>query len=75
LLPADLAVLPCFRKPNPKYGNTTKLFEENNVKALAYKKAAILGGVEESDEGKSLEKGRELFEKKQEKKAEEKEEK
>lgn len=68
-------MLPCFRKPNPKYGNTTKLFEENNVKALAYKKAAILGGVEESDEGKSLEKGRELFEETQEKKAEEKEEK
>ncbi|KAH7078877.1 hypothetical protein BKA63DRAFT_253109 [Paraphoma chrysanthemicola] len=74
LLPPDLAVLPFYGKPNPKYGNTTKLFDENEVKTLAYRKAAIVGGVEEGEEGKVLEKGRELVEEKVKKKAEEKEE-
>ncbi|KAF2032267.1 hypothetical protein EK21DRAFT_110210 [Setomelanomma holmii] len=62
LLPADLAVLPYFGKPNPKYGNTTKLFDEGEVKTLAYRKAAIVGGVEEGDEVKLLERGKEVFE-------------
>lgn len=63
LLPGDLAVLPYFPKPNQKYGNTTKLFSESEVKGLAYRKAAVLGGVEEADEVVLLERGRELFEK------------
>jgi hypothetical protein len=62
LLPADLAVLSYFPKPNQKYGNTTKLFKESEVKDLAYKKAAVLGGVDEADE-EVLEKGKALFEK------------
>jgi hypothetical protein len=49
LLPADLAILPYFPKPNQKYGNTTKLFKESEVKTLAYRKAAVLGGVDEED--------------------------
>jgi hypothetical protein len=57
-----LAVLPYFPKPNPKYGNTTKLFKESEVKSLAYRKHAVIAGVEEDDEGALLEKGRELFE-------------
>ncbi|KAH7073409.1 hypothetical protein FB567DRAFT_199979 [Paraphoma chrysanthemicola] len=73
LLPADLAVLPYFAKPNPKYGNTTKLFDESEVKTLAWRKAAVVGGVEEGEEGKVLEKGRELVEGRVKKKAEEKE--
>jgi hypothetical protein len=66
LLPGDLAVLPYFPKPNQKYGNTTKLFSESEVKTLAYRKAAVLGGVdvEEGDEVAFLERGRELFEEK-----------
>ncbi|KAH7402769.1 hypothetical protein BKA66DRAFT_564670 [Pyrenochaeta sp. MPI-SDFR-AT-0127] len=65
LTPQDLAVLPYFPKPNPKYGNTTKLFEEGEVKALAYKKAAILEGVEESEDGALAQKGKAIFEKKE----------
>jgi hypothetical protein len=61
LLPADLAVLSYFPKPNQKYGNTTKLFKESEVKELAYRKAAVLGGVDEADE-EVLEKGKALFE-------------
>jgi hypothetical protein len=61
LLPADLAVLPHFPKPNQKYGNTTKLFKESEVKTLAYRKAAVLGDVDEED-GELLEKGKALFE-------------
>lgn len=63
LLPGDLAVLPYFPKPNPKYGNTTKLFKESEAKTLAYRKAAVLGGVDDGDEAAMLEKGKELFEK------------
>jgi hypothetical protein len=62
LLPADLAVLPYFPKPNPKYGNTTKLFKESEVKTLAYRKAAVLGDVDEADE-ELLEKRKALLEK------------
>ncbi|OAL05902.1 hypothetical protein IQ06DRAFT_373273 [Phaeosphaeriaceae sp. SRC1lsM3a] len=64
LVPGDLVVLPYFPKPNPKYGNTTKLFKESEVKTLAYRKAAVLGGVEDGDEAAMLEKGKELFEEK-----------
>lgn len=63
LTPADLGVLPYFPKPNPKYGNTTKLFQESEVKTLAYRKAAVLGGVGEGEDAEVLKKGRELFEK------------
>jgi hypothetical protein len=61
LVPADLVVLNFFPKPNPKYGNTTKLFNEDEVKELAYRKTAVLAGVEGKDE-EVLEKGKELFE-------------
>lgn len=62
LVPGDLAVLPYFPKPNPKYGNTTKLFKESEVKTLAYRKAAVLGGVADGDEAAMLEKGKKLLE-------------
>ena len=62
LTPGDLAVLPYFPKPNPKYGNTTKLFKESEVKTLAYRKAAVVGGVGEEDDAALLEKGRGLLE-------------
>ncbi|KAH7406106.1 hypothetical protein DE146DRAFT_433895 [Phaeosphaeria sp. MPI-PUGE-AT-0046c] len=62
LVPGDLAVLPYFPKPNPKYGNTTKLFKESEVKTLAYRKAAMQGGVEDGDEAAMLKKGKDLFE-------------
>jgi hypothetical protein len=56
-----LVVLNFFPKPNPKYGNTTKLFNEDEVKELAYRKTAVLAGVEGKDE-EVLEKGKKLFE-------------
>lgn len=65
LTPGDLAVLPYFPKPNPKYGNTTKLFKESEVKTLAYRKAAYLGGADEGDDEVVLKKGKELFEESQ----------
>lgn len=37
------------------------VFKQSDVEALAWRKAAVLGGVEE-DEGKLLEKGREMWE-------------
>jgi hypothetical protein len=61
LVPVDLAVLPYFPKPNQKYGQTAKLFKESEVKALAYRKAAVLEGVEEEDEVELLKKGEEIF--------------
>jgi hypothetical protein len=61
LVPADLVVLPHFPKPNQKYGQTAKLFKESEVKTLAYRKAAVLEGVEEEDEVALLKKGEELF--------------
>lgn len=62
LLPGDLACLPHFPKPNPKYGNTTKLFKRADVKTLAYSKAATINGVEEGENtDKFLEKGKELL--------------
>jgi hypothetical protein len=66
LTPQDLACLPHFPKKNPVYGKTMKLFKESEVKMLAYRKAAVLAGVEgdgEEDEEAFLEKGREIFEK------------
>ncbi|KAF1841606.1 uncharacterized protein K460DRAFT_253242, partial [Cucurbitaria berberidis CBS 394.84] len=63
LTPADLACLPFFAKKNPAYGNTIKLFSESEVQGLAWRKAAVLAGVEEGDdEVEFLEKGREAFE-------------
>jgi hypothetical protein len=64
LTPQDLACLPYFPKKNAAYGNTMKLFKESEVKLLAYRKTAVLAGVD--SEGKDdvglLEKGKELFE-------------
>lgn len=64
LVPADLVVLNFFPKPNPKYGNTTKLFNEDEVKELAWRKTAVLAGVEQvgGDDAELLEKGKTLFE-------------
>jgi hypothetical protein len=63
LAPADMVVLKYFPKPNPKYGNTTKLFDEDEVKELCWRKTAILAGVEQigKDEAELLEKGKTLF--------------
>lgn len=62
LLPGDLVCLPHFPKPNPKYGNTTKLFNRADVKTLAYRKAATVDGVEEGENTDDfLEKGKELL--------------
>ncbi|KAH6620268.1 hypothetical protein C7974DRAFT_229673 [Boeremia exigua] len=62
LLPADLACLPHFPKPNPKYGNTTKLFKKNDVQDLAYRKAAMVAGVDETATTEEiLSKGKELL--------------
>jgi hypothetical protein len=64
LTPRDLACLPYFPKKNPAYGNTMKIFKESVVKSLAYRKTAVLAGLE--DDGKDdeglLEKGQKLFE-------------
>ncbi|KAF2823482.1 hypothetical protein CC86DRAFT_372431 [Ophiobolus disseminans] len=62
LQPKELAVLAYFPKPNPKYNNTTKLFKEDQVQELAWRKAAWVGGVDEEDEEKLLAKGQELYE-------------
>lgn len=63
LTPGDLACLQHFPKPNPKYGNTTKLFNKDDVQKLAYRKAAVVGGIEEAgDTEKFLAKGEELLE-------------
>ncbi|KZM23278.1 uncharacterized protein EKO05_0004442 [Ascochyta rabiei] len=47
LTPSDLACLPHFPKPNSKYGNTTKLFNKEDVQKLAYRKAAVVASIEE----------------------------
>jgi hypothetical protein len=64
LTPQDLACLPYFPKKNAAYGNTMKLFKEGEVKLLAYRKTAVLAGVESDgkDDVGLLEKGKELFE-------------
>jgi hypothetical protein len=62
LVPADLAVLAYFPKPNPKYKNTTKLFKVSEVEELAWRKTAVLAGVEEDgDDAALLDKGKTLF--------------
>lgn len=65
LTPQDLAVLPYFPKANPKYRNTTKLFDEGEVKTLAYRKVAILEGVEESNDEELVKKGKKIFDEKE----------
>ena len=65
LTPQDLACLPYFPKPNHMYKNTTKLFEEGEVSSFAYRKQAVLAGVEEDDEVALLKRGKELFEEKE----------
>ncbi|KAJ8113577.1 hypothetical protein OPT61_g4329 [Boeremia exigua] len=62
LLPSDLACLPHFPKPNPKYGNTTKLFSKPEVRDLAYRKAATVAGIDDTmDTEEFLSKGKELL--------------
>jgi len=64
LTPQDLACLSFFPKKNPVYGKIMKLFEESEVKKLAYVKTAILAGVEDDgkDEGALVKEGRKIFE-------------
>ena len=71
LMPQDLACLPYFSKKNAAYGNTAKVFDESKVKLLAYRKAAILAGVDkelvdDDDNIALLNKGKEIFEEQQE---------
>jgi hypothetical protein len=47
LVPADLVVLSYFGKPNPKYKNTTKLFNVADVEELVGRKKKVLAGEEE----------------------------
>lgn len=62
LLPGDLVCLPYFPKPNPKYGNTTKLFNRAEVRNLAYRKAATIDGLEEGEDLEEfLSKGKDLL--------------
>lgn len=63
LTPGDLACLSHFPKPNPKYGNMTKLFSKEDVQKLGYRKAAVVAGiVEDKDLEGFLEKGKQLLE-------------
>lgn len=63
LTPGDLACLPHFPKPNPKYGNTTKLFDKDDVQKLAYRKAAVVEGIDETGDTEAfLSKGKALLE-------------
>ncbi|KAI4690857.1 uncharacterized protein J4E88_002330 [Alternaria novae-zelandiae] len=64
LTPQDLACLSFFPKKNPVYGKIMKLFEESEVKKLAYVKTAVLAGVEDDgeDEGALVKEGRKIFE-------------
>jgi len=38
------------------------VFKESDVQALAWRRVAVLGGVEEEDEERLLERGREMWE-------------
>ncbi|KAF2132195.1 hypothetical protein P153DRAFT_394357 [Dothidotthia symphoricarpi CBS 119687] len=60
LTPQDLACLPYFPKKNAAYGNTMKLFKESEARTLAFRKCAVLAGVEEDDELVLLKRGEEL---------------
>ena len=64
LTPQDLACLSFFPKKNPVYGKIMKLFQESEVKKLAYMKTAVLAGVEDDDkdEGALVKEGRKIFE-------------
>lgn len=54
--------MPHFPKPNPKYRNTTKFFNKTDVRDLAYRKAATIGGIEETGNVEALlRKGKELL--------------
>ncbi|RMZ72184.1 hypothetical protein GMOD_00007190 [Pyrenophora seminiperda CCB06] len=76
LTPHDLTCLPYFPKKNAAYGNTAKVFEESEVKLLAYRKSAVLAGVDKKDSVALLERGKAIFEEQdnEEKKEEEEEE-
>jgi flagellar biosynthesis GTPase FlhF len=59
LKPNEMGCLRHHPKVNFKYGNTTKLFDEDEVRALAFRKYAMLAGVTGSEdvmvtEGKAL---------------------
>ncbi|KAI4653538.1 hypothetical protein J4E93_001304 [Alternaria ventricosa] len=64
LTPQDLACLPFFPKKNPVYGKIMKLFEESEVKKLAYVKTAVLAGVEDDgeDDEALVKEGQKIFE-------------
>jgi hypothetical protein len=61
----ELGSLKHFEKKNPAYGNTMKLFVEEEVKVLAFRKAGMLDGAE-GDEGDVLARGEEVWKKKEE---------
>ena len=49
LKPAELGPLLRFEKKNPQYGGTMKLFVEDDVKELAFRKLGMLAGIEGHD--------------------------
>ncbi|KAK7179302.1 hypothetical protein DPSP01_005722 [Paraphaeosphaeria sporulosa] len=61
LKPNELACLPHHPRKNPLYKNTTKLFDEDEVRSLAYRKYAIFGGVSQSPESTMLAEGKKLW--------------
>lgn len=62
LAPADLGLLSYFEKSGA-YGKTVHMYDEGEVKKLAWKKCAVLDGVElEEGDAKLLKKGKKVFE-------------
>lgn len=62
LTPQDLGCLPHFPRKNAAYGKTLKLFNASEVRTLAFRKMAVLAGVEDGNGEDLLKAGKELFE-------------
>ncbi|KAF2643254.1 hypothetical protein P280DRAFT_467312 [Massarina eburnea CBS 473.64] len=62
LTPRELGCLPHFPDYNRLYKNTRKLFDEEEVKRLAFRKYAMLVGITGRDEEIMLSRGQELWE-------------
>lgn len=58
--PEELGVLKHFEKRHPVYNNTTKLFVEEEVRELGFRKAGMVAGVEGSEE-ELLKRGEEIW--------------
>jgi hypothetical protein len=56
----ELGSLLHFEKKNPLYGGVMKLFLEENVRELGFRKLGVLGGVQGDDE-KIVERGEEMW--------------